>query len=72
MKSTKAKWDGSILIKEESLLTIVDMMGRSIIKTNLDSEGFSQLNIEALMPGVYLVIVVNGAGRWVEKLVIEH
>lgn len=48
------------------------MMGRSIIKTNLDSEGFSQLNIEALMPGVYLVIVVNGAGRWVEKLVIER
>lgn len=72
MKSTKAKRDGSILIKEESLLTIVDMMGRSIIKTNLDSEGFSQLNIEYLKPGVYLVIVVNDTGRWVEKLVIEH
>lgn len=58
--------------KEESLLSIVDIMGKSIIKATFVSEGFFQLDVEALKPGVYFVIVTNDSGRWIEKIIIEH
>ena len=70
--SNKLNVDLMLPKKEESLLSIVDIMGKSIIKANLGSDRFFQLDIEALKPGVYFVIVTNESGRWIEKIIIEH
>ncbi len=56
--------------KEESLLTIVDMMGRTVMKATIENN--CQLDLDQLSNGVYTVIISNSSGKWMEKIIVKH
>ncbi|MEX2235547.1 MAG: T9SS type A sorting domain-containing protein [Cyclobacteriaceae bacterium] len=56
--------------KEENLVLIADAMGKIVARSIFGSEE-DTMDIGYLLPGIYLVVVTNSNGRWIEKLIVN-
>lgn len=57
---------------EESYVTIVDLAGRIIIDKTITENGILRLEVGALKPGVYIVVVNSGTSSWSERIFIDR
>jgi hypothetical protein len=55
----------------EITFTLTDLSGREILRESLNSRSNNKIQISSYHPGIYLGIVENGSGIYIEKLIIE-
>jgi Zn-dependent metalloprotease len=57
--------------KEEDTATIMDASGRTVMIAKVKNGG-TDVDISALPPGIYWVVITNGAARKVKKLIVNR